>query len=206
MAFRDFHYPEILTTFGLTSEPALGLFSTTAPVTPSPELENRLSFGAPLAAILNTEKARCEGMISPILYEFWWRYRGRIGLYSGNEFNPDPERGLSGYCDFLISRSPQQPYVTPPAVIIVEAKRENINEGFGQCIAGMVGAQKYNLRTGISADPIYGCVTTGSVWKFLQLKGNQLTIDLTEYTLTQVDRILGILVHMVGPIPETAAA
>jgi hypothetical protein len=206
MAFRDFHYPELLTTSGLTSEPVVGLFAHVPPLTPGPELQDRLAVGAPLASLLNTEKARSEGMISPVLVEFWSRYHARIGLYSGNEFDADPSAGLNGYCDFIISRSPQQPYVTPPAVVIVEAKRENINEGLGQCIAGMVGAQRFNRRNNAEIDPIYGCVTTGTAWKFLQLSRTLVTIDLTEYLLAQVDRILGILVHIVGPIPQPVAA
>jgi hypothetical protein len=206
MAFSDFHYPELLNTFGLTSEPAVGLFAAIPPSPPSPELQNRLDVGAPLAAMLNTEKARSEGMISPVLVDFWWRYRGRIGLYSGNDFDADSSAGLSGYCDFLISRVPQQPFVTPPVVVVVEAKRENINEGLGQCIAAMVGAQRFGRKSSNASEPVYGCVTTGTAWKFLQLDGSKVRIDLTEYTLSQVDRILGILVHMIGPIPQPAAA
>jgi hypothetical protein len=206
MSFSDFHYPELLNTFGLTAEPALGLFDQIASVAPSSELQNRLAVGAPLASILNTEKARSEGMIAPVLVEFWWRYRGRIGLYSGNPFDADPAAGLSGYCDFLLSRSPQQPYVTPPVVVIIEAKRENINEALGQCIAGMIGAQRFQRQSVSAIEPIYGCVTTGTVWKFLELNGTLVRMDLTEYTLTQVDRILGILAHMIGPVPQPAAA
>ncbi len=206
MAFRDFKYPGLLTTFGLTAEPVENLFETVPPVTPAPAFLASLAVSSRLAAILNTEKARSEGMISPVLVEFWSRYRARIGLYSGNEFDADPDAGLNGYCDFLLSRSPQEPYVTPPTVVIFEAKRENINEGLGQCIAGMVGAQRFNLRAGTPTDPIYGCVTTGSNWKFLRLSGTRLTQDLTEYTITQVDRILGILTHMIGPVPQPAVA
>lgn len=206
MAFRDFRYPEVLTTFGLTAEPVTDLFGHTLPVAPSPELQDRLAIGSRLAVIVNTEKVRSEAMIAPVLMEFWWRYHARIGLYSGTEFSADPGAGLNGFCDFLICRSPQQPYVTPPTVVIFEAKRDNIIDGLGQCVAGMVGAQRFNQRQNAAADPIYGCVTTGTAWKFLQLSGPTVAHDLVEYNLAQVDRILGILVHMVGPIPQPAAA
>ncbi len=206
MAFRDFQYPDLLATFGLTSEPTADLFGQVPPVQPSPGFQASLAVSARLAALLNTEKARSEGMIAPVLFEFWARYRARIGLYSGNEFNADPAAGLSGYCDFLISPVPQQPYVTPPVLVIFEAKKENINDGLGQCIAGMVGAQRFNRRQNAPADPLYGCVTTGTAWKFLQLRGAAVTLGLTEYTLSEVDRILGILTHIVGPVPQPAAA
>jgi hypothetical protein len=206
MAFPDFRYPELLTTFGLTSEPSADLFEGVPAVAPPAGLTDSLAISARLAATVNTEKARSEGMIAPVLTAFWWRYRGRIGLYSGLEFDADAAAGLTGYCDFLVSRSPQQPYITPPAVVIFEAKRENINEGLGQCVAGMVGAQRYNRRHTTPVDPVYGCVTTGTAWKFLRLSGTVLTLDLVEYGLPQVDRILGILAHMIGPVPQPAAA
>jgi hypothetical protein len=36
-------------------------------------------------------------------------------------------------------------------------------------------------------------VTTGEIWKFLMLEGQSVQIDLLEYFLNQVDKILGIL-------------
>ncbi|MEG3979123.1 hypothetical protein QT970_31610, partial [Microcoleus sp. herbarium8] len=39
----------------------------------------------------------------------------------------DAARGLSGYCDFLISRSPEQLVIESPVIALVEAKNDNIN-------------------------------------------------------------------------------
>lgn len=207
MAFSDFRFPDLLTTFGLTSEPSADLFAA-VPDSPAPlGFHDRLAIGTRLASAVNTEKARSEGMIAPVLIEFWWRYRGRIGLYSGTEFVADEAAGLTGFVDFVITRAPQMPEVIQsPAVVIFEAKRENINAGLGQCVAGMVGAQRFNARHGTPIDPVYGCVTTGSLWRFLRLSGSAVTVDLIEYTLRDVDKLLGILGHMVGPVPEPAAA
>ena len=44
---------------------------------------------------------------------------------------------------------------------------------------------------------ILGAVTTGSTWKFMQLEGKTVDLDLTEYFLNQVGKILGITL---GPI------
>lgn len=205
MAFRDFSYTEAMAAFGLTAEQPVDLFADVPPVAASPELRSRLAIGDRLARIISTEKARSEGMIAPILMEFWWRHNARFGLYSGNQFDADPDDGLTGYCDFLLSRSPQQPVVTPPAVVIFEAKRDDIIAGLGQCVAGMVGARRFNRRHHAPADPIYGCVTTGAAWRFLRLSGRGLTIDLPEYNLSQVDQLLGIT-HILGPVPQPAAA
>lgn len=206
MAFSDFHYPELLPTFGLVTGSTVSLFGSVQPVAAGPELVHRLAVGKRLATLINTEKARSEGLIAPVLLDFWWLYQARISLYSGCQFDADADAGLCGYCDFLISRHPQQPYITPPTVVVFEAKRENIIDGFGQAVAGMVGAQRFNRKQNTSIDPVYGCITTGTAWKFLQLAGNTVVIDLDEYEIAQVDSILGILAHMVGPIPQPAAA
>ena len=78
-------------------------------------------------------------------------------------------------------------------ILIVEAKKENINAGLGQCVAEMYAAQLFNEREGNQVSRIYGVVTTGEIWKFLILGGQSVQIDLLEYFLNQVDKILGIL-------------
>jgi hypothetical protein len=206
MAFSDFEYPDLLQTFGLTERTLLSLFPGVPPAPVPPELATVLRKNSRLALSINTEKARAEWLIAPILGEFWGRYAGTVNLLSGVIFAADPDAGLTGYCDFLIGRGPQRQPVSAPVVVVFEAKNENIYDAFGQCIAGMVGAQRFNRRHSTGIETVYGCSTTGDNWKFLQLTGTALSIDLTEYLLSDVDKILGILTHMVGPVPEPAAA
>ena len=201
MSFREFKYPDLLATFGLSWRTTLNLFPDVPPVAPDPAVVRVLGLVSPLASTLNTEKARSEWMTALVLGDFWARYGGQISLYSGADFQADPAAGLNGYCDFLLARAPQRPNIQPPAVVVVEAKPEDINDGLGQCIAGMVGAQRYNARLGVPAETVYGCVTTGSLWKFLRLEGTTLTFDLTEHTLHDLPHLLGILTHMIGSIP-----
>lgn len=114
---------------------------------------------------------------------------------------------MNGFCDFVITRAPQQPEILSPVMVIFEAKRENINEGLGECIAGMVVAQRYNNKNKTPLGPVYGCVTTGSLWKFLRLSGTTLSFDLREYYHSQPELLLGILTSIVGaPVQNTAAA
>ena len=63
----------------------------------------------------------------------------------------------------------------------------------GQCVAEMVAAQIYNQNLEQTTPIIYGCVTSGTLWQFLQLEGNDVTIDSTSYLVTPVQKILGIL-------------
>ncbi|MFM8005054.1 MAG: hypothetical protein ACKO86_08930, partial [Dolichospermum sp.] len=90
------------------------------------------------------EKARSEMIITPILLEVRRKANYQISLFSGTDFNVDIERGLNGYCDFVISRSKEQLTINAPVLIIVEAKNENIKGGLGQCAAAMLAAQLFN--------------------------------------------------------------
>ncbi|MGI2909180.1 hypothetical protein [Tolypothrix sp. VBCCA 56010] len=56
----------------------------------------------------------------------------KISLFSGNDFSVDQSVGLNGVCDFLISRSPEQLFIDAPAVVVVEAKKEDLNGRLGQ--------------------------------------------------------------------------
>ncbi len=120
-----------------------------------------------------------------------------MSLFSGEDFTVDPKSGLNRICDFLISKSPTQLEIEAPAVVIIEAKKENLNGGLGQCIAEMVGAQLFNQINGKPLSVIYGSVTSGTTWKFVKLEGKTATIDLTEHPLPPVDHILGMLIWMI---------
>lgn len=120
-----------------------------------------------------------------------------VNLFSGVDFPVDATQGLDGVCDFLLAQSPELFFISAPVVAIVEAKNENMKAGLGQCTATMVAAQLFNAREGTGLTTIYGAVTTGNVWKFLTLEGNTLCIDLPEYHIERVSKILGVLLAMV---------
>lgn len=201
MAYGDFKYPAVVRDLGLTLTPAEELFAGVPPKPLGPAAREVLAATARLGAAINTEKARSEWMVAPLLGEFWAGYHARIGLYSGVDFPADPDAGLTGPIDFLLTRAPQVPHITAPVAVIVEAKRDNLNDGLGQALAGMVGAWRFNQREGTPAEAVYGAVTTGSLWKFLRLADRTATLDLTEYPLAQADQLLGILTRIVGPVP-----
>jgi hypothetical protein len=206
MSYRDFTLPKAKRDFGLNLDASQDLFSGAKSVSLSSVLQETLTRQSPLALISSGEKGRSEWIIAPFLAELWVECGKQISVFSGPTFDVDPDAGLNGVCDFLVCRSPQLLFITAPVLIVAEAKRDNPAEGYGQCIAGMVAAQRYNESEKNPIDAIYGVSTSGNLWKFLCLRGKTLWIDLPEYTLPQADRILGILMHMVGPIPQPAVA
>jgi hypothetical protein len=206
MSYKDFTLPRVQADFGLTIQTQPDLFGHIPPIALDAAFLAMLAHQAKLGLSINTEKARSEWLIAPILAEFWRRTGEQGSLLSGVDFDVDPDAGLNGWCDFIIGRGPQLHYVTAPVVCVIEGKNESIANGLGQCAAVMVAAQRFNQREGNGIDTVYGIVTTGSNWKFLRLGASVLAIDLNEYLLSQADHILGILLHIVGPLPQPASA
>jgi hypothetical protein len=200
MAFGDFKYPQVIRDLGLIEDSA-DLFASVPSRPPSPATAAILPANVMLGTAAHSEAARSIWLVGPVLADLWAANIGRVNLFADVDFAADPENQLTGKCDFLLGRGPQLRHIAAPVAVIFEAKRDSIPDGLGQCVSAMVGVQRYNRREGREADPVYGCVSTGSLWQFLTLSGTTVTIDLTEYTITQVDRILGILTHIVGRLP-----
>ncbi|NES89465.1 MAG: hypothetical protein F6K13_09735, partial [Okeania sp. SIO2B9] len=83
-------------------------------------------------------------------------------------------------------------------VTLVEAKNDNIKSGFDKCIAEMVAAQIFNQNKGNDIRKIYGAITTGTAWQFLELEAQTLVLDLEEYSIKNLPQILGILTSFVS--------
>lgn len=195
MAFQNFSFPQVAQDLGLTLDDT-DLFSQVPPIAVRPEFLAQVIEGANLAGAINTEKARSEFVIAPVLFELRRLHAGHLGLFSGIELDADAARGLNGICDFVLTRSPRQHIVSAPLVTIIEAKNDNLRSALGQCIAAMCAAQLLNQAETTPIETVYGAVTTGGSWKFLQLRGRDVTLDLVEYHIESLSKILGIFGHM----------
>ena len=108
MAYSDFDLTKVRKDFGLQIDEQSDLFADIPPVQPSVTLANTLIETAHLAIAINTEKARSAMLITPVLLDIWRQAQSQISLFSGTEFNVDEARGLTGYCDYILSRSKEQ--------------------------------------------------------------------------------------------------
>ena len=197
MAYINFTIEEVLKTFQLETDEAADISSEIEAIVPSEHLTTTLSRNVSLALAIGTEKAKSELIVSNVLVELRENFEQRTSLFSGIDFNVDVEKGLSGVCDFLISLSPVQYYLEAPIIILVEAKKDEPTTGFGQCIAEMLAAQRFNIEKENDISSVYGATTSGTDWRFLKLKGQRLHIDRSLYSIGQCDKILGILSSMV---------
>ena len=193
MSYSDFSIESLKNKFALKLIEDVALFPHIPPAQTPEHLAELLPRYLSLATNINTEKARSELIIAPILAEFKFNFKGHISLFSGIEFNVDQSVGLNGRCDFIISKSSEQLALSAPVLMLVEAKNENIVGGIAQCIAEMIAAKRFNEAKGNPIETIYGVVTTGSLWRFLKLEAGLAYVDTIEYSVHSLDKILGIL-------------
>ena len=163
------------------------------PIDPQPEFLVIFEYLFELGEAAKSEKAKSELLVSPVLAQARKLTDRAVQLFSGEEFNVDQARGLNGFCDFLFTQSINRFSIEAPVLMLVEAKRGEIESGWGQCVAEMVAAQLYNQNHQQTIPVVYGCVTSGRLWQFFKLEDNRITIDPTNYSLLPVQRILGIL-------------
>ncbi len=190
MTYSDFSLDKVRKSFGLTIAGA-ALFEKAESVTVTPWLREAMDKGLQLALI--SEKARSELIVVPVLLTSRELSLNAFSIYSGQRLDIDPDKGLTGECDFILAKTPPIPVIQAPIVIIVEAKKNDIDSGLGQCGAQMVGARLFNQQEGTDISTVYGCVTTGETWQFLKLADNTLYIDSGRYYIDRVERILGML-------------
>jgi hypothetical protein len=197
MAYSEFTLAQVIAQFNFTLVETRGTFDDVPPVPVSDLLSALLVELVPLAEAINTEKARSEFIVANVLAEVRRQLPDQISLFSGVELPVARLEGLSGYCDFLISLTPQQMLVRAPIVALVEAKNADVLAAWGQCLAEMLAAQRFNAEQGNAIPKVYGAVTTGTTWSFGWLEGATATVDLRTYEIDEPERICGILVAMV---------
>ena len=198
MPYSEFTLKRVVNQFNLKIIEEKGIFASIAAHPMSQRLAETLAENIPLAIAINTEKARSELIIANVLVELLRIFDKRISFFSGIEFNVDESQDLRGYCDFIISLTPEQMFLNAPVVTLVEAKNANTISGLGQCIAEMVAAQKFNAKEGNQVLIIYGAVTSGNYWQFMKLEDTTVSVDMQDYLIDDAGKILGILTAMIN--------
>jgi len=191
MAYSDFSLDDVREKLGLRTLRA-SLFPQVTPVQLAPWFEESIRRGRAQALI--SEKARSEFVVTPILMHCGDFVGENYAIYSGVDLDVDAGAGLKGVCDFILGGTPPMPALTDPLMVLVEAKKGDIEAGIPQCVAQMVAARQFNVDRKNPVNRIHGCVTTGTDWQFLRLAGQDLIIDTDLYYLTAMDKIIGIFV------------
>ncbi len=80
MAYSSFTLGKVKSEFGIVTNETEDLFSAIAPISPSDLLTLTLRDQLPLASAINTEKARSELIIMPVLIEIRRILRNQIAI------------------------------------------------------------------------------------------------------------------------------
>ncbi len=120
-----------------------------------------------------------------------------VFFFSGLEWQATANGVFGGYCGFLRAKGPSQYILGPPFVAVVVAKSASIRSGLGQSISATYAAQLANQQARTAVTTIYGIVSTGRDWKFLRLQGKVVTIDILEYYIANLPKLMGILREIV---------
>ncbi len=154
-----------------------------------------------------SEFAVCENVLYPILKEVYKSYVERLALWSHKTIRYDKK--LTGEPDYLLATRSEQGKVVMgrPLVLVVEAKKNDFDKGWGQCAAELVAAQKLN---GDPAFPVYGIVSDGKVWEFGQLRENVFTKHKPLIFTANLPEVFGaidfVLKVIVAALPKFQAA
>ena len=198
MPYSEFSIADIKKKFGIKTSFDFDDFINSVPCQKIGErLLDILTENVSLALAINTEKARSEFIVAPILSELRRIMQHKISIFSGIDFPVDASKGLNGKCDFLISLDSEQLILTAPIITVVEAKNDDINSGLGQCIAEMIASKIFNDKEQNGISIVYGIITTGSLWKFLKLEENSIHLQSSEIHIDKIDKIFGILQQIV---------
>ncbi|HBR73654.1 MAG TPA: hypothetical protein DEA78_08050 [Cyanobacteria bacterium UBA11159] len=138
------------------------------------------------AVVDNSEFAVCENLIYPILKEVWKCYYSKFVLWSHQSLTYN--QNLSGFPEYILAkRSPLGKVVfDKPYLLLVEAKQDKFDQGWAQCLAEMVAAQKLNDELEVT---IFGIVSNGKGWEFGKLEANIFTKNNSSYLIQELDRI-----------------
>ncbi len=172
-----------------------GAFLAGVPPLPVPDwLKTYLDLSSDIPSAFKSEKAISEQTIAPVMLAVRDRNRQKISVFSGEMLT---HQDLSGYCDFIVTANPVSLVPESPFIIVVEAKQQDLMSGIPQCVAEMIAARRLNEEAGLPQDVLFGCVTIGSEWLFLQYQATEVVMHSRVFYLNEVDQILGVFQWMI---------
>lgn len=188
MAFSDFKtISEALERFRITYIEK-DFFQVGEPPDPSEHFLQDFAFCREHIDVFASEAARCEAIIFPILKEIYKAYADNYALWIQKPITYDEI--LNGTPDYLISTKSElgRPVVGTPLIILVEAKKNDFEQGWGQCLAELVAAQKINDDPEF---PVYGIVSDGTWWQFGRLVCSTFTQNRTSFGVDNLPLLFG---------------
>lgn len=160
-------------------------FITEKQIDISPIFLTELDFNLRCMDAFASEAARCELVIFPILREVYKNYQFSTDLWIQKSFVSDAK--LNGTPDYMLSQKSElgKTILGLPLLMLVEAKRNDFEQGWGQCLAELVAADRLNQHQ----RKVYGIVTDGKLWEFGQLEQTIFTKNIDSYTISRLENL-----------------
>jgi hypothetical protein len=95
-----------------------------------------------------------------------------------------------GNADYLIAQ--RRAYLEGPFVCVIEAKKDDFEQGTAQCLVEMQVCQTLNQQLGRVID-VYGVVTNGEGWKFYRLSVVGQVYETLLHGIAEMPQLLGIV-------------
>jgi hypothetical protein len=170
-------------------------------IAPSPLFLQEFAFTLEHIDVFTSEASRAEAVIFPILREIYKHYYDQYSLWIQKSITWDEK--LSGTPDYLIGTKSTlgKTVLEMPLVIIAEAKKNDFEQGWGQCLAEIIAAQKINDNETIA---VYGIVTDGKLWEFGKLQADLFTKNIESFTVDHLARLFGVLNHIFQSVSAQA--
>ncbi|NOT59223.1 MAG: hypothetical protein HOP19_03250 [Acidobacteria bacterium] len=187
MAFSDYkNISQVQKEFGIKFQEEN--FIVAEKLDPTPNFLTEFEFTRENIDVFTSEASRTDLIITPILREVYKRFHEQYSFWIQKALTYNDK--LNGTPDYMIAtRSALGKTVLDlPLVVIVEAKKNDFEQGWGQCLAELFAAQKINND---SVTPVYGIVTDGELWKFGKLAGDTFTSNLEGYTVGDLGELFG---------------
>lgn len=175
-------------------------FISVIDVTIPPVLLEEFAFNKENIDIFSSEAARSELIISPLLRSIYKNHSKNYSFWIQKTITFD--KVLSGTPDYIFSKRSVlgKTVLETPIVMVVEAKKNDFEQGWGQCLAELVAAQKINQA---DKRAVYGIVTDGNLWQFGYLKADLFTKNEENYTLDNIQRLYGALEYLACLVEQT---
>jgi hypothetical protein len=104
---------------------------------------------------------------------------------------------LTGHTDYVIAE--RKDYFDRPLLCVIEAKKDDFEQGLAQCLVEMQACQWQNRQPDGHTEPIastadtFGIISNGSTWRFCKLTSNGKVYQTGDYSTTIMDVLLGQL-------------
>ncbi len=170
---------------------------------PSAVFLEYLDFNQDYIDIFSSEGARAEAVIFPVLREVYKRHHDQLSLWIQKSITCDEK--LSGTPDYIVAAKSElgKTVLEPPLVMMTEAKKNDFEQGWGQCLAELVAAQKLNGNANL---PVYGVVTDGKFWEAGKLTNGTFLKNSTQGTVGDLAELLSMLDFVFQAARESANA